>query len=1194
MNKKCILALTIIIHTFSYAGAFEDILHTVSPAGAQRALFLGVREEKKQQLENLEQELQTLQKQTPEFKERITSRLEEIAQAQIEVKEALRLQPDDDVIVKKFALLNEELQTLKDIERTREQEIATINEFIKNITAYLDDSDYITFKKEHKIVDVLYYSFNDLLSTHEAILKIEQRVKQLTEQAQHAQNEQKSRERITTALVEENKKKTEQAKNNAQETSDHNAEIQVLEQNSYQSKKELSELRLLDGKYRIELLAFQLFVSKNHLAILKDHLRRIKSSLRIGEADVTQSKEDLKKLQQDYFKQKEMYRQHLEELETQQKGQESAFEVAAKQYNMASGEDLDDWSRKPKQTIQSYVGLTKLGLINSSLLLLKHSKELIEAHVALEDERFAYQSLQIRIKEIYYKVRSRRFTSEEQITQETKQYETTKSNVQGALALYKEKMDQVARLLNEQKHIVDNIHALRKDIEEKRYTLFKNNQQEYSLCLDLLRRSERKIRDTIEVLGKLTGVYASVTNELNASLRIINFIVSEAQSIITIWYRPSYAISWRGFTNVLNDTTVFISELGSYFTRFDITSFVMRIYDSLGQTNVLIILLLKLLTLLILFILAYKYALRLSALFIHYAKKSKGFVALFCYGISFAFHFIRLHIGMVFFVMCMYMIITAHIIPDPYLYVILYLTAIPCLIFLMNRCIKSFMLFNSEHGYPIISIDWQDRFVLVFSFFIYTSIFLLLFRQAFLQINYYHPELYRSELPNILVAINFIVLQLSLMLLITKEQVLSILPQQNAFMVWIYNQVDRYYYVLFLLALIVIVMSHPYVGFSRLVIYLVFGLFYSVVLIKILLMAHEFLKNIAKKIFFEERDQVIRERFVNAKTWFGISIICSFLFFLFFGMLIGAKIWGWPITIQSAIDWLYEPILFKASSTPLTAYSLLEIVVFIVGGFIASYALDHFVLDKIFDLLLVDSGVQHMVTSILRYIIIATAVFLGLYSVNLGGLVTWLIAALGLSIGWVLKDPMADIIAYFIILVQRPIKIGDYIKINENVMGIVRRITPRSVVLRRRNSTTFVIPNSTIISQSIENWNYARNFIAFDDIFVTIHYKEDPALVKELLMQVVHEHPQILRNPKAIVRLHAIEERGYVFMVRGYLSSAYTLDQWDIASDVRIAIVKRLKENNMRLALPLLQLSTHEIEELAFLKEEQKKHKMRD
>lgn len=175
--------------------------------------------------------------------------------------------------------------------------------------------------------------------------------------------------------------------------------------------------------------------------------------------------------------------------------------------------------------------------------------------------------------------------------------------------------------------------------------------------------------------------------------------------------------------------------------------------------------------------------------------------------------------------------------------------------------------------------------------------------------------------------------------------------------------------------------------------------------------------------------------------------------------------------------------MYKGTPDPVTFISLLKVVGFIIGGFLASYAVNRFILVRIYDLFLVDSGVQHTVTSIMRYIIFAITILVGFSYVGLGQHIGYLLAALAVSIGWVLKDPINDFISYFIILVQRPIKIGDYVQINKETQGVVRRITPRSVILRRKNSTTLVVPNSYFIGQTIENWNYSRSFIALNDIF---------------------------------------------------------------------------------------------------------------
>jgi small-conductance mechanosensitive channel len=69
-------------------------------------------------------------------------------------------------------------------------------------------------------------------------------------------------------------------------------------------------------------------------------------------------------------------------------------------------------------------------------------------------------------------------------------------------------------------------------------------------------------------------------------------------------------------------------------------------------------------------------------------------------------------------------------------------------------------------------------------------------------------------------------------------------------------------------------------------------------------------------------------------------------------------------------------------------------------------------------------------------------------------------------------------------------------------------------------------------------------------------------------LEVLAANQYILKSPQPIVRLDNFSEYGFEFMVRGYISSNYTLDQWDIASDVRLAIAQRLRENNIFIAVP--------------------------
>ncbi len=112
-------------------------------------------------------------------------------------------------------------------------------------------------------------------------------------------------------------------------------------------------------------------------------------------------------------------------------------------------------------------------------------------------------------------------------------------------------------------------------------------------------------------------------------------------------------------------------------------------------------------------------------------------------------------------------------------------------------------------------------------------------------------------------------------------------------------------------------------------------------------------------------------------------------------------------------------------------------------------------------------------------------------------------------------------------------------------------------------------------TRSVANWNHARGFVAFDDIMVTVPYKVDPDQVKELLLRVLDESRMILKNPRPVVRLENFTDLGYQFLVRGYISSNHTLDMWDIASDVRLMIVKRLRDQNIEIAYPVRVVMTN-------------------
>src|SRR5690606_26952173 len=107
---------------------------------------------------------------------------------------------------------------------------------------------------------------------------------------------------------------------------------------------------------------------------------------------------------------------------------------------------------------------------------------------------------------------------------------------------------------------------------------------------------------------------------------------------------------------------------------------------------------------------------------------------------------------------------------------------------------------------------------------------------------------------------------------------------------------------------------------------------------------------------------------------------------------------------------------------------------------------------------------------------------------------------------------------------------------------------------------TVLVPNSKVITGTISNWNYVRSFVATPDLFISIGYAADPIEVRTLLHRVLDASIHVLKTPRPIIRLDEFGEHGFVFLIRPFISVDNVPQRLDIASDLRFAFVKALRE----------------------------------
>jgi potassium efflux system protein len=468
------------------------------------------------------------------------------------------------------------------------------------------------------------------------------------------------------------------------------------------------------------------------------------------------------------------------------------------------------------------------------------------------------------------------------------------------------------------------------------------------------------------------------------------------------------------------------------------------------------------------------------------------------------------------------------------------------------------------------SLIRQIKHFFIYRFIIYLFFGLFFLRLAILTLN---PA---SPLGEIFLATNFILIQIQLIVFFKKKYILPYI-REIKFLGDYPKEIFAEYYKLFILVLtMIIIMSNPYVGYGYQVIYILLRSILSIALLPLCNNLFEWLKKESIFLFFNFEEGEVTQKLRISKISYLLFVTLMY-FVIFSAMTVTiVKLWGYSINLHVIKNLLYENILPNESESlrtglPYVSLSTLFIVIFyIIKGFFYSYCINTFFIKKILNQIVVSQTMQLTISILIKYISVLIFFILGLFTAGIQNIIVQL-GAIILAFSFALKEPLADFVSYFIIIIQRPIKIGDFIRLNKttggaepDIIGIVRSIDSRTTVIRQRNMHTIIVPNSLILTRILYNWSYHQHgFTAIDDFVFTVSWHHDPETIKTILLQVIDSYQIILKNPKAIVRCSDINNSGFEFLIRAFISNERATEQWDIASYLRILIIKRLHEESI-------------------------------
>jgi small-conductance mechanosensitive channel len=231
----------------------------------------------------------------------------------------------------------------------------------------------------------------------------------------------------------------------------------------------------------------------------------------------------------------------------------------------------------------------------------------------------------------------------------------------------------------------------------------------------------------------------------------------------------------------------------------------------------------------------------------------------------------------------------------------------------------------------------------------------------------------------------------------------------------------------------------------------------------------------------------------------------------------------------------------------LTPASILNFGVIFGLGYFATTVIQRIVKSTVLPKTKMDKGSQNALVSGVGYIGYTLAAVVALSSVgfNLSSIAI-VAGALSVGIGFGLQTIVSNFVSGIILLVERPIKEGDWIEAS-GFSGTVKKISVRSTQIETFDRAMVVVPNSELIAGSVLNWTHS-NETGRVRVSVGVSYDTDPKRVERLLLKVGKSHEMALKNPEPFVRFQQfgdssldfdliiyVKDKNYMFQVRSEL-----------------------------------------------------------
>ena len=214
-----------------------------------------------------------------------------------------------------------------------------------------------------------------------------------------------------------------------------------------------------------------------------------------------------------------------------------------------------------------------------------------------------------------------------------------------------------------------------------------------------------------------------------------------------------------------------------------------------------------------------------------------------------------------------------------------------------------------------------------------------------------------------------------------------------------------------------------------------------------------------------------------------------------------------------------------------------------------------------------DPNIIHLLQRVFYVIAVAILLITTLDLINVPiTAFAFLSGAIAIGFGFGAQNIINNFISGWILMWERPIKIGDFLEV-ENAKGIVEQINTRSTRIRRIDGVHLLIPNSFLLENTVVNWTL-RDSLVRTNVRVGVAYGTRARTVADLILEATLVQKEVLRDPMPVVSFEDFGDNSLVFEVNFWINSDKEGGLRIVRSNIRFVLDELFEKNNIVVAFP--------------------------